>query len=452
MASARLFRGAVVVGTLLAAALCAGIAAQAVVLGSREGRWLYGYLQPFRPSWLVVAALATAACASLLAASDVPFLREDWKQILLWMLVALGVQALVRSLTLFSFDQLFASDSANSFYGVTRRYFASTVLRDFDDLHNHFPMHAQSNMPGKLMLVYALKSLSRRPVVLAWLVVVISNFGGVLTYVYVRDWFDDGRTALYAAVLYLFVPAKMFFFPLLNTVTPVVVLACACLLSRWIRTRRPAYAVLFGASLYGLVFFEPVGLVMGLLFAVQIVAALRQGTVSWRTCLRHAGLAAVGFAVCYVGLAWRFGFDLASAARAIAAGAVEFNRDEGRPYAIWLGGNLREFLFGVGICQAVLFGAALVDGLRAPKGARNSQARTAAIVCLGLLGVLAVTDLTGVNRGEVMRLWIFLACFFQIPAAYVCARLESRLALALVLAVTLLQGVLGTAMIGFVST
>jgi hypothetical protein len=47
-------------------------------------------------------------------------------------------------------------------------------------------------------------------------------------------------------------------------------------------------------------------------------------------------------------------------------------------------------------------------------------------------------------------LWIFLACFFQIPTAYVCARLDNRAALALVLTTTLLQSAIGTSMIGFI--
>jgi hypothetical protein len=63
---------------------------------------------------------------------------------------------------------------------------------------------------------------------------------------------------------------------------------------------------------------------------------------------------------------------------------------------------------------------------------------------------LIATDLIGINRGEVARLWIFLACFFQLPAAYVCARLRSDLALLVVLATSALQAALSTALIGFV--
>jgi hypothetical protein len=72
------------------------------------------------------------------------------------------------------------------------------------------------------------------------------------------------------------------------------------------------------------------------------------------------------------------------------------------------------------------------------------------VTVLGLAAVVAVTDLIGINRGEVVRLWIFLACLAQIPAAYVCARLESRWAIVLVVAATLLHDALGTDMIGFI--
>ena len=78
------------------------------------------------------------------------------------------------------------------------------------------------------------------------------------------------------------------------------------------------------------------------------------------------------------------------------------------------------------------------------------MARTTVLVCAGLAITVLALDIAGINRGEVVRLWIFLACLFQIPAAWVCARLNSRAALALVLAMTVLQAALGIKMIGFV--
>jgi hypothetical protein len=64
--------------------------------------------------------------------------------------------------------------------------------------------------------------------------------------------------------------------------------------------------------------------------------------------------------------------------------------------------------------------------------------------------MVGLADVIGVNRGEAIRLWIFLACFWQIPAAYICRRLESSLAFTVVLIMTVLQIALGTAMLAFI--
>ena len=86
-------------------------------------------------------------------------------------------------------------------------------------------------------------------------------------------------------------------------------------------------------------------------------------------------------------------------------------------------------LFGVGICQAIVFYVVLADSLSGD-GWMARVTRPIATLSVALLGILVVTDLLGVNRGEVIRLWIFLACLFQIPTAYACARLErARLAM-----------------------
>ena len=109
------------------------------------------------------------------------------------------------------------------------------MLGQFTELRVYWPLHAHSNMPGKLMLLYALQLISHDPVTLSLLMVIVSNLGGLLLYVFVRDLFGDRRVALYALVLYLFVPAKLFFFPLMNPVTPVVAFGCLVLFQRWLQ-------------------------------------------------------------------------------------------------------------------------------------------------------------------------------------------------------------------------
>jgi methylthioxylose transferase len=438
-------------GSILALYVCYLVAAQELLVGSRDGRWVYGYLQPFRYWTLIMVLGSSVACFWLLREEDSGSLTKPWRQIFAWLMIGLGVQVALRSLSPFSFERIFTSTGANSFYTVTTHYFASTVMTDFDRMREYFPLHAQSNMPGKVMLLYALRYLSKEPVVLAWLIVLVSNLGAVLMYFFVKDLFyDDKRMAKIAAVLYLLVPSKLFFFPLMNTVTPVVTLLSACLLMRWLTRGLGIYAWLLGISLYALVFFEPLPLVMGVLFAALVIRTLAVSEVTASRFAIHAGFVVLGFAAAYAAVFFVFGFDLLHAFRQIATDAVAFNEKAGRPYDIWVRENLKEFLFGMGVCQAVLVAAALVDGLLRNDVTEPRLGRPIVVLCLSLVVTLVATDLIGINRGEITRLWIFLACFFQIPAAYVCARLETRLAVGVVIATTLLQAGLGTAMIGFI--
>jgi hypothetical protein len=450
-AAHRLLWASVIAGSALALLVCYDIADRQLPLGSRHAGWVYSYVRrPFDPSSLGVFALASGICVVLLTAGDLIGLRRDWQRIAVWLLAALCVQAVVRSLTLASLERIFASDAANAFYGVTRRYPAMAALADFDRLRASWPLHAQSNMPGKLMLVYALRLVSTEPAALAWLVVVVSNVGAVLMYVFVRDLFGDDKTAFFSSILYFFVPAKLYFFPLMNTVTPVLALGCACLLTRWLSRGRPLFAWFLGVALYVLAFFEPLPLVMGLLFAALAARALARRDIRWTTLLWQSGLVSLGFLITYIAVRASVRFDLIDAFRLIGTHAIEFNVAARRPYSYWVWGNLREFFVGVGACQAVLAVVAVAHGLADSRATERRLMRPITVLGLGLFGVLLVTDAIGINRGEVLRLWIFLACFFQIPAAYVCARLGSRIAFGLVLLTTLLQATLATAMIRFI--
>ena len=438
-----------VVGALASLLVTYEITTQFIVLGSREGGWIYGYVEPFTTRTLGVSLLATALCAGLLF-SVAPAAREEWLAVFAWIGLAFGVDWLIRSQTPFTFEQIFNSEGANSFYSVTQRVGAASVLREFDRLRSSWPLHAQSNMPGKLMLIYALRLVSEQPGALAWLVVAVANLGAALMYVFVRELFADRRIAIYSAVLYLLVPAKLYFFPLLNTVTPVIVLACAILLLACLRTGRVVYAAALGVFLFVLAFFEPLPLVIGLLFALFVGRALWLRQIVPLELLTQMAVAIAACAAAYGTMCLLFGFNLITAFAQIGDHARRFNEDAGRPYTIWVWGNLRDFFFGVGVCQAVVFCAACVDGFRNGDSWREALTRPITLLCVGALAVLLAVDALGVNRGEVIRLWIFLACFFQIPTAYVCARLDTPLALMLVIAVTVLQATVGTAMVGFI--
>jgi len=436
--------GAVQIGSAASLIVCALIALQVRVVGSYWGNWVYAYIQPVGFSALFVFAIAAAVAIGAVTASADAIHRHEWTIVAGWALIGVLLQLLLRSLTPFGFEQIFASNGANAFYSVTLDHRLTDLLADFSRVRLTFPLHPRSNMPGKLMLVYALELVSTRPLALAWLLVLLSNLGGVLLYAFVRDWFADPRAALYALVLYLLVPGKLYFLPLLNTVTPTVLFACAYPFVRWLRTGRRSYAALAGISTYGLVLFEPLPLVMALAFGIAAVTMFRRtGTAVTRFAVDGA-VFLLAFAIVHAAVYWLWGFNAIGAFRDLAAEAVAFNNLEHRRYLIWVWQNLIDFAVATGVCQSAIFVTMLGTALR------GRLTDPLSMLCLSLAAVLLVTNLAGVNRGEVVRLWIFLACLFQVPAAYVCSRLNGRLAISLVIATTLLQDAIGTQTIGFI--
>lgn len=438
------------VGLIASVMLSYDISAQRVLLGAREGNWTYFYLAPFGWYSLVMWAVATTLCIALLRLTEMVETRASWLSVIIWFVAALAIQGVICSLAPFRFDAIFESDGANSFNTVAQHYTPATMLGDFEQVRHYWPPHGQSNMPGKSIFVYWLRQITKRTAVLPWLVLAASNLGGLLLYGLVKELFDDRRMALYALILYIVVPGKMFFFPLLNVVTPLFTGISALLLVRWLKTRNVVYAFTLGISVYALALWEPLGLVIGLLFAALMLAAWMRGSVSASSLLWQSLAIVVGFGAAYAVMLVRFGFDLLPSVQMLAADAIEFNTVAMRPYDVWVRRNIYDFLFSVGVCSAILAVPAVVDGIVRGTGVLRRLSEPIVVVTLGVLAVVIVTDLIGVNRGEVVRLWIFLACLAQISAAYVCARLENRWPIVLVVAVTLLHDALGTDMIGFI--
>lgn len=430
-------------------AVCYSIASQQLLLGSYAAGWMYPYVATFHVRAVGAAAIVIGCAWILFLVLPTPN-KHEWLVASAWILAAIALQGMLRSLAIYSMADVFSSDAANAFYGVTQVTDAESVLRDFARGRLDWPLHAQSNMPGKILLVFGLELLSSSPSVLPWLIVAVSSAGGVLLYLFVRDLFSDQQVALFTLILYLFLPARLFFLPLLNTVTPVVFFACAYLVLRWLRTGNQWYAAAAGVAVYGLVFFEPLPLVMGVLFVAFIGKSLTEGKLSRARVGVDLLAGALAFAAAYLGIRLWMDFDLFDALRSVAEHAVRFNVTERRPYAYWIQGNLREFLFGVGVCQAILFVSAAIYSLRVARSNASYLSSPLALTTFSLAMILLITDLVGVNRGEVIRLWIFLACFFQIPAAYLCARLRYRLAIIIVFASTVLQTAIASSMIGFV--
>lgn len=434
------------IGLAVALTVCYGVAIQSWIVGSAEGGWTYPYVAGLAPRPLWIVAIVAAGALTLLL---IPITARSIAPLLCaWVVAATGAHAIVRTTAPYDLQTLFLSPGANGFYTFAQERTPGEILARFNRVRRGAPLHVQSNMPGKPLLVHALERISPRTDVLPWLLVGLSNLGAVIVFLLARELFDDRRAALYAAVLYLFTPARVLFFPLMNSVTPVVLLAFAWFTIRWLHSARDLYAVVAGVALYGLILFEPLPLVTGLFFAAVAYAAIARGDLRFDQFVMGAALMLLALLSSALLVRWQTGFDVVRAFEQIRGHAVAFNELAGRSYTVWIRANLGEFLFAAGP-------AAVFATLAAPLAWRASRARdwlTAPIVSvsLGIFATLIVTNLIGINRGEVVRLWIFLACFVQLPAAALCSMLGHRAAIAALLVAAVLQVGLATATIGFV--
>ncbi|GHJ44722.1 hypothetical protein Cs7R123_20640 [Catellatospora sp. TT07R-123] len=437
----RLLHRALLGGAVLTLAAAVLFAVQVLPVGSRAGRWIYPYIAAFSGWQLWPAAVALVAVLGLLRVTG---RLRPWAQVGVWLVAAVPLQLLMRVYDDASLAALVGSDRANSFHTPSLTYPAYDFISRYMDLVPELPAHARTNMPGKTLLYHLLGAVTTDPGTQGVLVVAVSSLTGLLAYAVARELFGDHRTAVYAMVLVLLVPGRLWFLPILNTVSPVPILLALWLHLRFLRTKSWPWAVSLGLALYLTFLFEPLPLVLGLAFAGTAALALHRRACDWYDLLRLVSLTLAAFAAAYLGMRAVFGYDLFVNLHYVLADANEFNVRAGRPYQVWVWRNLWDFALCAGLAATVVSGAAGWDALR------RGLARPVAVVTVCAFAVLAFLDLVGVNRGETIRLWIFLAVFFQLTVAWWCARSPRVWPFALLVGATLVQSALGMALIAFV--
>jgi hypothetical protein len=447
----------VAVDPLLVAGLLLGLTVTIVMtltrtleFGSGPGGFVYGYLRPFRfTSVLAFVTITPVALLTVhLASRNLP--RHEAAAVAACLVVGSVAQLLLRRLTPFSMTRITRN---GEFYDTARRYGAGRFLRDYVELAPGLGTHPRANMPGKVLLFDALLPLSTSPAVLSVLLALLSSLGGVGVYMLSRSLFRSKRVALYAMILYLFLPARLYFLPLLNTVTPLLLLALVIVLVWYLDTRRRSALVLLGGLLYLTSFFEPTPLVLFALFAaVALVVGVRR-EVPLRDTAVLIVVPVLIFLLVHAVMVWVTGFNLFAALAHTRNDATAFNRMSGRPYFDFLVPNVREFLVNSGTLTSLLAIACLPLAVRRLRTAilerRGAVLDPLAVVALAAFATLLVLSLSGISRGEVSRLWIFLAAFVAITAARVCAALPGPGLFYGVLAATILQISLTIGPVGF---
>ncbi len=394
------------------------------VFGSPEGNWVYPYFEApgAIPFWLPVVVIgllygATAVSVRTIQAFSIATLTGLF-------ITGCAVQFLIYSVYPVPVEAIIKSDYSNSFYSASSRVGAVELLSGYDKLVERLPLHARSNMPGKVLFYHFLGQFSLSPRFLAAMIMVTSNLGAFFVYGLCTRIFEDRLTGVYAFLLYILVPCKLWFFPILNTVTPVFILCCLFLFLQFFYARRGLYLWLLGVCLYVLFLFEPSPLVTGIVFLGIWWHKIRQGSSQPADAVSIIAYPVCAFLLAHAVIYACWSFNIFSAFRYILTDAVDFNVKDARPYHIWLVQNLREFLVGAGIPAMVVgalgLGRMLLEWAerRRPPG----QISLGETYLLSLWATLLVLSLLGINRGEVTRLWIYLAAFFQVPAAAYCAK------------------------------
>jgi hypothetical protein len=288
---------------------------------------------------------------------------------------------------------------------------------------------------------------------MGYMVILVSALGGLLLYIICRMLFHNKQAAFYALILYALIPCKLFFYPILNTVTPLFILLCLLLFLVYLDRKQVLFLWLLGGALYLLILFEPTPLVTGVLFIGILIHAIGENKISKKDFWKVLLFPTLAFLSVYLLFLVFFSFDILQAFLYVLKDAVNFNLIDKRDYWIWIGENPKEFFFSAGIPIMILFiylASRLISQLPEIKY-HLTRWSMEDIYVLSLLVTFCAVLFLGVNRGEITRLWIYLAVFFQIPAALFLAKIEhSRVIFFFVAATLVIQSLLTLQRVGFV--
>lgn len=432
-----------------------------IVFGSSSGNWVYPYINAFTVKPILIFLLITPFILFLVYLTHNEIYKHEIKIICLWFIVGFICQICIRSLYPYSFGTIIQSDIATSYYSPTIRYSALELISNYDSIADTLPLHARINIPGKIFFFYFLRIFTSSPHTMGYLIILFSNIGAVLTYVISKKLFKNYLIAIYSLILYLFIPAKLFFFPILNTVSPVFILLSLVLFVQYLESHKDIYLILLGLSIYLIVFFEPTLLASGIIFLAFLAKYYWEKKINKVHLLKIGLYGLVSFLSMHVLFLLVFKYNIINNMLFIFNLNVDFYSNNPRSYKIWLFHNLRLFFINLGLIQSFLFwGCSFIilakfiniykNKVHRKKNILKFIFEPGPLLTLSFIVLLLFMDLTGIIRGEASRHWIFLMVFVQIIVSYFCVTKLNNRIFYLVLTTTLLQTVITISMVGFV--
>lgn len=429
------------------------IYSQNFVYGSITGNWIYPYFITLSsvPLWLPLSVLLLL-CLLIFMGSTL-ILKFEKTTLLASLILLFIIQLQIHNVYPVPLSTIVESDVANSFYSPAIQYSPAQILSEFTSLAPTFPLHAQSNMPGKILLFQFINWFTSSTHAMGIIVILISTIGGLIFYGICKHLFHDTRIAFYGLILYALVPSKLFYFPILNTVTPVFLLISLYLFVIYIEGKNLLFLWLLGVSLYFLVLFEPTPLIAGIVFLGILFHALLNKKLSKKELIRLVIIPLLSFLGVYILFLIFFSFNLLQAFQYIFTDAINFNARTNRTYWIWVRENPKEFFYSVGLPIIMIF-IYMTSDLFTQFRRRKSITLwpIEEIIVLSLLVTLCANVFLGINRGEITRLWIYLAVLFQIPAASFIGKMPSdKVMLFLVTSTLIIQSIITLQRVQFIN-
>jgi len=402
------------------------LALRKIVFGSEPGNWVYMYVQAFSPAPIIISIIVALIACTLVYFSLKHIKKHEYKILVLWLIAAFICQGMLFSLQPFSIEQIVESKSANGYYAYTQTHTAYESLNQ-----ERSPLHIETNMPGKMLLYELLNGFS--PKAIGYIIMFLSNIGALLLYFILKK-ISKNDLPLYAFILYLFIPSKIIFTPILNVISPIFILLSLFLFMQYLETKKNLYSILLGISLYLVVFFEPTTLALGIIFLAFLNKKINY--------LQLIGYTLASFLITHMLMFLIFGFNFLTKLIIIA----QVNKTEllTRPYSIWLYENIRNFFMSAGILPSILFICAIVSIIY------KKKITTLTKIIIATMITLLILNISGIFGGEVARLWIFLAPFIQVAAAYFIIEKLTKRTFYLTLITLIVQTAIMISMVGFV--
>lgn len=445
---------------IVSAIFSSTIMTKSLVFGSEEGRWVYPYVKSFTLQPFFLSIFLTPLIFFIYQFLKKYIKTHERTAVLLLCIIGFAVQATIFSSlrdSKFIEDYLTNIGSSPYFY-VSQQYTPKTLLSEYHTI-SHGPLsHIRNNMPGKILFYHVLELFTQDPLVLAFLIMLISNVSGSLIYVITKHLFGLKDIALSALLLYLLLPAKLYFSPLLNIISPFFVLFSFYMLLQFLSSRRIIYAVLWSISVYAMAFFEPMTLSTSLIQLAFIIQALCKGTFRPSEVIRLFCVGILVLITIHLFMLTVFHFDIISQYLFIYQDAQHFNLVSNRRYPIWVQQNLIDFFINAGLLSSIFYVIFLIWLLRKiwrqfvrklRTQVTSTSLHSAHLLILSFTATVFIVDLIGVSRGEIIRLWIFLAVYLQIIAAYIIHRIGNETTFLIVIASTIFQSIVALSMIRF---